>query len=209
MGAFSYQWLRSGDEISGATAATYEITADDEGHRLTLEVSYTDGSGFDEVLTSANLKVAGFTGIEVVGTTGDDTLFGSALNDSLNGNAGADTLFGAAGEDLLIGGRGDDNLVADAGSDRLYGGKGDDQLWGGLDADKFIFGSGFGSDTGADTIHDFEDGIDLIQIKKSASGFADLNVTQAGNDVLISYQSSSITLIDTDVADITQDDFLF
>ncbi|MDQ0078510.1 S8 family serine peptidase [Arthrobacter oryzae] len=39
--ALSYQWLRSGNTIPGATAATYTATADDKGHALTVRVTGT------------------------------------------------------------------------------------------------------------------------------------------------------------------------
>ena len=53
VGSLSYQWLRDGVAISGATSATYVLATDDIGAQITVQVSYTDGSGFDESLTSA------------------------------------------------------------------------------------------------------------------------------------------------------------
>ncbi len=62
------------------------------------------------------------------GTSGDDTLQGSAAADILDGGDGNDTLYGGDGADELRGGRGDDILVGGDGIDRLYGGPGADQF---------------------------------------------------------------------------------
>jgi uncharacterized delta-60 repeat protein len=54
LGAFSYQWLRDGGAISGATASTYTLGDADIGALISVEVSYTDGYGTSEgPLTSA------------------------------------------------------------------------------------------------------------------------------------------------------------
>ena len=52
LGTFRYQWLRDGVNISGATSSTYRPTDADVGNRVSVAVSYTDGHGLDEVLTS-------------------------------------------------------------------------------------------------------------------------------------------------------------
>ena len=51
--SFSYQWLADDEEIVGATGATYTLTAAEQGKRITVRVSYTDGAGTEETLTSA------------------------------------------------------------------------------------------------------------------------------------------------------------
>jgi hypothetical protein len=53
LGAFSYQWLRNGSAISGATASTYTLGDADVGTQISVQVSYTDGQGTAETLTSA------------------------------------------------------------------------------------------------------------------------------------------------------------
>ena len=54
LGAFSYQWLRGGSVITGATAATYTLGDADVGTLISVRVSYTDGEGTSEgPLTSA------------------------------------------------------------------------------------------------------------------------------------------------------------
>lgn len=127
-------------------------------------------------------------------TVGDgsvgSTLRGGAGNDTLTSGAGSDFLYGGSGYDILNGGRGDDTLSGNRGRDTLNGGEGDDIidggrssdiLTGGLGADVFVFRAG---EKGHDTITDFEDGTDLIQIDGLA--FSDLVFTGVNGDTLIS-----------------------
>ena len=58
LGTFSYQWrsIEGGGEptsISGATNSTYTLTSSEVGKEITVTVSYTDGNGNSEVVTSA------------------------------------------------------------------------------------------------------------------------------------------------------------
>ena len=54
--AFSYQWVRSDGgsdtNITGATGTTYTLVSDDEGKTIKVTVSFTDGEGNSETLTS-------------------------------------------------------------------------------------------------------------------------------------------------------------
>ena len=54
--AFSYQWNRAGAPIHDATSSTYTLTQDDVGSTITVTVSYTDGQGTRESVTSAATK---------------------------------------------------------------------------------------------------------------------------------------------------------
>lgn len=54
-GTVSYQWLRDGGEISGATDATYVVTADDLTHDISVRLSFTDNDGTLETETSAEV----------------------------------------------------------------------------------------------------------------------------------------------------------
>ena len=132
----------------------------------------------------------------VVGSGGDaegDTLtaieraYGSDFDDTIAGNDGANLLRGYNGSDTLIGGGGNDNLQ------------------GGVGSDIFVFEG----NSGHDLITDFTDGEDSIEISGIES-FADLQAlfTQSGNDVVISLSSAdSITLSNTQVSDLSADDF--
>ncbi|WP_127091968.1 cadherin-like domain-containing protein [Aquabacter cavernae] len=56
-GSFAYQWQRFDGvawvDIGGATGATYALTQADVGHQVRAQISYTDGLGTAETVTSA------------------------------------------------------------------------------------------------------------------------------------------------------------
>ena len=58
---FVYQWLANAGtadtEIAGATSETYTVAPSDAGKTLKVRVTYTDGGGTEEVLTSAATEV--------------------------------------------------------------------------------------------------------------------------------------------------------
>ena len=82
----------------------------------------------------------------ITGTSGADTLDGSADPDEILGLEGDDRLYGHGGDDTLYGDEGDDMLAGGAGDDVLDGGAGNDTLWGGEGADRIIFRDGYGHD---------------------------------------------------------------
>ena len=53
LGAFSYQWIADGTDISGATSSTYTLQAAQVGANISVRVSFTDTAGDSESLTSA------------------------------------------------------------------------------------------------------------------------------------------------------------
>ena len=112
------------------------------------------------------------------------------------------TVDGTAGADTLAGG---------AGADTLTGRAGDDTLTGGAGADTFVFAAGHGNDT----VTDFTDGEDLIDLSAFAgiSGFGDLTVTQVGGNVVIDLtgqtDGGTITLQGFDLDDLDGTDFVF
>ena len=56
LGAFRYQWMAhtgtTATAIPGATAATYTLLPADAGKTVTVQVTFTDGDGYEEMLTS-------------------------------------------------------------------------------------------------------------------------------------------------------------
>ena len=83
----------------------------------------TGGAGID-TLTNFEGATGGNMGDTLIGTDGDNSLFGGQLgndtgNDTLIGLAGNDTLFGAPGNDLLRPGPGNDQVTGNAGNDTL------------------------------------------------------------------------------------------
>ncbi|MDE4264169.1 hypothetical protein PXK68_20845 [Phaeobacter gallaeciensis] len=51
-GTVSYQWLRDGSVISGATGDSYTLSQEDVGAEISARASYTDGHGTVETVTS-------------------------------------------------------------------------------------------------------------------------------------------------------------
>ena len=56
---FTYQWLANGVEIEGATSNTYTLVEADEGKRISVGVSFTDGTDSRETVTSEPTAAVG------------------------------------------------------------------------------------------------------------------------------------------------------
>lgn len=176
------------------------------------------GSGRDKLYgDNGSDSIDGGDGNDIlIGGAGNDTLNGGNNNDRITGGGGNDVITGGQGNDkiegggsndYISGGTGKDNIKGGNGDDTIIGGAGDDQMRGGNGADVFVFENGMNRDL----ITDFQDGVDLLDY--SAMGLVDvsqLTFTQIGNHVRItSNPSDYVTIRNTDVADFTNDDFVF
>ena len=112
---------------------------------------------------------------------------------------------GGGGSDLINGGGGADLLQGGGGSDTLTGRGGDDTLRGNGGADTFQLRA---SDRN-ETIQDFRQGQDLIEIVSGANSFAALDIEQEGRDVLIGFGSGQVRVVTDNVAAFSEDDFIF
>lgn len=152
---------------------------------------------------------------DLVGSGHDDTLSGDDNRNILWGNGGNDNLSGNGGDDYLYGEDGNDDIVGHAGRDRLFGGDGDDDLSGGSGDDHLTGGEGadtfiFNVNNGTDVITDFEVGIDTIHIRDDAvTGYADLTLTEDEDDVLVSFETTTVRLRHTDLNQVSEADFQF
>ena len=131
-----------------------------------------------------------------------------AGEDRLHGGNGDDMLFGGDGADRLQGGRGDDALDGGAGDDRMVGGKGNDVQTGGEGADRFVFAADDGADIVTDLSFDQGDSVkfrgerlidsdeDLNRFIETleADGRADTGVSISGDDLVIQYFATEVTL---------------
>jgi len=124
-GTVAWQWLRNGEFIVGATAATYQLSLSDVDARISVSASYTDGQGFGETVISDETAVIGRV---VSGTNSADVLAGSDGDDLINGLGGSDTIQAGKGGDSVQGGNGNDVFVASLldGNDTYDGGFGSD-----------------------------------------------------------------------------------
>ena len=138
----------------------------------------------------------------MVGTIGADPLTGDGRNELIQGVGGNDTLNGLGGNDRLEGGDGGDKLYGGDGDDILIGGAGQDTLNGGAGADVFVFGPG----DGANTIADFQDGVDLIDV--TGYGAYSSIVQMAGGAKIIFADGAYVTLTGIQVSSLSAADFL-
>ncbi len=155
----------------------------------------------------------------VSGGTGNDKIRGQDGDDVLSGDDGNDYLHGGNGNDQVIGGNGVDKIVGGAGSDVIEGGAGNDNLWGGnwgadSSADTFVFNSG----TGKDYVHDFETGLDFIDLSGFDTSFEAVQkaTTDLGwatvidlSDLNGGQAEDKIVLMSVDAGNLTDSDFIF
>ena len=135
---------------------------------------------------------------------------GHATGDSLSG---IENLVGAnGGNDRLAGDDGDNVLTGFAGADFLTGNGGDDVLFLGVNdeaIDRAIFSeAGFGHDT----VVQFEDDTDIIDLRGLGLSFDDITATTQGNNVILTFdglEDDQITLVNFDVANLDSSDFFF
>jgi Ca2+-binding RTX toxin-like protein len=115
---------------TGLVSGLESVTADLNGGIDTLSyIGTTAGVTVD--LTNLLAQIAsGFSLVRnvenVTGGSGNDTLTGSALANTLIGGDGNDVLNGGGDVDTLTGGNGDDTLNGGAGNDNMAGGAGND-----------------------------------------------------------------------------------
>lgn len=169
----------------------------------------------------------------IVGNEGRNVIEGGRGADTIYGGGGIDTVSYAhsdqgvrvilRSDDLETAGygvggdaNGDrlisiENVIGSQHNDVLYGGRGDNVLTGGDGSDTFVFNRWSGNDT----ITDFKTGgsnHDVIQFEDVFSDFKDLlaHAENNGHDVVIHIDDhNSITLLNTHVNDLHQDDFSF
>ena len=120
----------------------------------------------------------------------------------ITGTAGPDPLPGTSGADIVLGLDGNDTLY---GEDNDGDATNDDNS-----ADTFVFAKGTATDSGADTIADFEDGADKIDLTAfGLSGYGAL-VLGDGNNVVVTIEAgSTIMLTGMTKDDIDAADFIF
>jgi Ca2+-binding RTX toxin-like protein len=170
-------------------------------------ISIVFAAGWDN---DANARSAPRSDGKISGGAGDDEIFVAMDHPGFFINLRADDIAGAAsdgddyvelsgryanavvsmggGDDYFKGGAGGDNVNGGAGHDWIDGGAGNDRLTGGEGWDRFVFSDG----SGRDTIVDFQDGIDVVDLSgyRGAKGeglaFADLKISASGRDAIVS-----------------------
>ncbi|WP_238366074.1 calcium-binding protein [Mesobacterium pallidum] len=212
----------SGFDLIAEVGAGNDLAANPV-YALYSAVQNLDAAAIEEVLSHYGVEMIGTSGDDALfGTDNDDVLTGMGGDDVMNGNQGRDVLLGMEGDDLLSGARGADYLVGGAGSDTIYGGKQNDTILGGAGDDRIIGGQktdlltgGDGADTfviwqvsDRDVITDFDGSEDLLDV--SALGLttlADFTVTETATRTILETGDVEIHLLD--VAAATLDDSMF
>jgi Ca2+-binding RTX toxin-like protein len=173
----------------------------------------------------------------ILGGAGDDTLFTDASATKLKENGGSegyDTVkstisytlsanverlvllghgntkgTGTSDGDDLFGNAGNNKLFGLSGADSLDGGKGNDLLTGGGGADTFAFKTG----DGHDTITDFTNGVDKIDVVHWAGidNFSDVkhHLTASGGDLFITLGQDQLIIEHMTKAELNASDFYF
>ncbi|MCP4998824.1 MAG: calcium-binding protein [Hyphomicrobiales bacterium] len=221
--------LMLGDVLLGAGADTFKMKSTGSVNGSIFGEDGNDtiygGNADDTVFGGLNVDLlagkagddsldGGGGGDELRGGRDDDDLYGGAGNDTLFGGAGDDTLDGGFNNDTLDGGKGDDALLGGKGNDVLDGGAGNDTLTGGNNLDTFVFGLKAGNDT----ITDFQDGNDDIDLTAyNLSGRGDLVAAGAMTDTALGAVIDlsllggigTVTITGMLVADLNNSEFLF
>ncbi|MGD1919335.1 MAG: M10 family metallopeptidase C-terminal domain-containing protein [Pleurocapsa sp.] len=107
----------------------------------------------------------------------------------LSGDSGNDEIRGGAGDDLLMGVTGNDTLRGEAGRDTFV----------------------FGNDDGTDRINDFNPGEDKIGLVEGELTFADISLTQQGNNVILGVSGTGeelALLVKVDANEISENSFV-
>ncbi|WP_036992890.1 calcium-binding protein, partial [Metapseudomonas furukawaii] len=190
----AFQWQAGSgttfNNIAGATQANFTPTLAHIGQQLRVVVTYTDGLGTLETVTSAATSVV--AGALMLGTAGNDVLNGTAGADEIQGGGGNDTLNGLAGDDVLIGGVGSDLLVGGAGIDTMLGGAGNDFYYVDNAADTVTELTGEGQDMVRTTLSSYTLGTNVEHLVYTGAGsfigtgngLANTMIGNGGNDTL-------------------------
>lgn len=135
----------------------------------------------------------------------------ASLGVTLRGTSNANLLAGGPGDDVIAGMAGNDTLTGGAGNDRLIDGAGADTMTGGPGQDIFVFYQ----DGMADTVTDYEPGIDRIDLSRFdlLYGTDQLAFTQTEAGVSFSFRDDVFHLRGAEglltLGDIMPGDFLF
>lgn len=171
-GDANVQALDEGDEVtdtltiwsadgSASQVVTVTIHGADDAPAYVSPAVHTgtgDPNDFDGLGNAAAQNLSGGAG------NTNDTLYGGAGDDTINGGGGTDALYGGSGADQLNGNNDNDTLYGGSGNDILLGSNNNDVIVGGYGADTLTGGNGTdifrylsNLDTG-DTITDFAAG---------------------------------------------------
>lgn len=204
-------------EVEGVEEITFSL--------LDGEIYGIDPDASEVTLTIDDTADNGGSG-EFLGTTGDDVFDAGVSPEGFNGSnalvftgAGADLIdtSNGGGNNRVYGQSGNDTLFIGS-NDRAFGGSGDDIFYllgsgstisGGSDSDQFWLATAEYPET-ANTITDFENGIDVLGIGGLGLSFDDLTFTQESSNTLIASGEQEIAkLLGINANQLSADNFVF
>ncbi|MDE0538735.1 MAG: calcium-binding protein [Rhodospirillales bacterium] len=199
-----------GDRCATEKSADTFVFGLNHGNDTVKDFSTTEGDKIDLTAFTASLTWAQLQ--EAMSAVEDDPLTpeteSGTVIDLTGFGGGTITLEGVASADLTADMFVLDDFAGGDGADTIEGGTTDDTLTGGEGADTFVFASGHGNDT----ITDFTDGEDTIDLSTftGITGFSDLTVAQDGNNTVITVPGGgTITLQGFTSTDLDTNDFVF
>lgn len=180
------------DEMHGG-AGIDTIDYSDTGTAITVRMDLGKASGSRATGDTFDMIENVFAG------WGNDTIYGDAGANTINGHFGNDTIYGGAGGDHLVGGEGNDLLVVTQDFAHLTG-------WGGQDTFKISPGT-----TGY--IWDFEATFglrDKLDVSGVFTSYADLwaHTSESGGDTIIAKGTTKIVFKETARHWLQQEDFI-
>lgn len=176
-------------------------------------------AGIEEIVgtTSNDVFDLGYADSTVQGLAGDDEfrvmnggrhlIHGGEGNDAVFIQSGQATVYGGAGDDVLFsgvsfamlsGGDGQDQIRAFGVGSVIDGGRGNDLLIGGRSADTFVFST----NSGHDTVLEFQPDADYILIEGFSQEHAWLEQSEAGSRVFLG-EASSVLFASVFIDDLT------
>ncbi len=194
----------SDDMLTGGAGADTFVFEAGGGNDTIADFDAGQGDRIDLTAFEASL-----TWQDVQAATTD--MGGSAVIDLSAWGGGAITVTGVAPADLTAEMFVLDDFAGADGDDVIEGTAADNRLTGGAGADTFVFEAGHGSDT----VTDFADGEDLIDLSAftGITQFSDLVIAQVGDDAQIDLSGETgggtITLQNFAAGDLDEADFVF
>lgn len=175
-----------GDALYGGAGRDYfqYTSGTDSTPGAGLDIIHDFETGVDKLdfynLDISNISIMRYNGGSFVSGLSGGNTFQLGSTQDINGSDVAYTggiyMVGDQGTDTLIGSGHQDSIVGGAGDDVIIGGQGADALYGGTGADTFRYTDGGESWINtADTIHDFQSGVDKIDLSAVHTSASDVH----------------------------------
>lgn len=178
---------------------------------ITIAIADTGDGILDSGIFVSNLSAGTTPGSGVVsapntGTSGNDTLTGTAKAEYFVLQAGDDTVYAGAGDDIVVAGAGNDAVYGGSGADAIEGDAGNDLIDGGSDLDTAVYAGGksdydisFDASSGNYTVTAKASGLSAIDGKDTLVGvefakFGDGSTWSLGTTGVVSQTGTAVVV---------------